>query len=120
MTKKEMERVVLEVKKMYEDIGEVPPSFVKKINDYLEKIPLPSQFYFWGLLAEEVPDALDFFNLSGEKPVTTIYIPPVLIKAAKIKAIIEDTSLSEVIRKSIIKWLKEDVERRGEGSVSGL
>jgi len=96
---------------MFDETGELSLSFVKKVKDYLEKTPLPLQFYFWGLLAERVPDALDFFNSSDEKPVTTVYIPPVLIKVARIKAIVEGISLSEFVRRSIIKWLKEDVEK---------
>jgi|GEM_PF-3015787 len=114
MTKKEIEKVVSEVKRMYEKTKELPLSFVKRVKDYLGKTPLPLQFYFWGLLAEQVPDALDFFNSSDEKPVTTVYIPPVLIKIARVKAIIEGISLSEFVRRSIIKWLKEDIEKGSE------
>jgi len=115
MTKEEIEKIVSEIKKMFDKTGEIPSSFVDKVKDYLGKTPLPLQFYFWGLLAEQVPDALDFFNSSDEKPVTTVYIPPVLVKVARIKAIIEGISLSEFVRRSIIKWLKEDVEKGSEG-----
>ena len=115
MAKEEIEKIVSEIKKMFDKTGEIPSSFVDKVKDYLGKMPLPLQFYFWGLLAEQVPDALDFFNSSDEKPVTTVYIPPVLVKVARIKAIIEGISLSEFVRRSIIKWLKEDVEKGSEG-----
>lgn len=115
MTKKEIEKIVSEIKKMFDKTGEIPSSSVDKVKDYLGKMPLPLQFYFWGLLAEQVPGALDFFNSSDdEKPVTTVYIPPVLIKVARVKAIIEGISLSEFVRRSIIKWLKEDIEKGSE------
>ena len=115
MTKEEIEKIVSEIKKMFDETGEIPSSFADRVKDHLGKTPLPLQFYFWGLLAEQVPDALNFFNSSDdEKPVTTVYIPPVLVKVARIKAIVEGTSLSEFVRKSLIKWLKEDVEKGSE------
>lgn len=117
MMKEEIEKIVSEIKKMFDKTGEIPSSFVDKVKDYLGKMSLPLQFYFWGLLAEQVPGALDFFNSSDEKPVTTVYIPPVLIKIARVKAIIEGTSLSEFVRRSIIKWLKEDIEKGSEDAL---
>ena len=46
MTKKEIEKIVSEIKKMFDKTGEIPSSSVDKVKDYLGKMPLPLQFYF--------------------------------------------------------------------------
>ena len=103
--KQDIQRDIAAIQKELDETGELSKKTVQTIYEKDKNSSMRMRYYFWASLCEEVPDAVKFFGGMGK--VGGIYLPRCLLDMAKQKAFEERISLSKLIRRLLIDYLKK-------------